>query len=134
MPKPPDVRAKKDDNQAKIEAAARESGWNVEDMSRAGNGFPDLILTQGPYALFVEVKMGRNGALTLPQYHWFLRNCRRLIALVVCDPEDIKRIPKPGTEAWEQYVVWYKQGGYLGFDRWRVKGMPKNRPRLGGVA
>ena len=48
--------ARKDNNQAAIEAALRAIGCSVADTSRAGNGFPDMVVGyQGVNFLF-EVK------------------------------------------------------------------------------
>lgn len=124
----------KDQNHDEMKATARVEGWYVEDMARVGNGFPDLLLAKGQFVVLVEVKQSKRSALTLAQYHWFMKNCRRLVALVMYSPEEIKRLPEPGGPAWDEFIRWYKDSGHLRFDRWRVKGLPADRPRIARVS
>jgi Holliday junction resolvase len=47
-----------DRNHGAIRSALRASGWQVMDMSGAGNGCPDLLAAKAGRVLFVEVKDG----------------------------------------------------------------------------
>lgn len=40
--------------------------WPVEDMARAGSGFPDLIVHHGGRVVLVECKQARNKRGTVP--------------------------------------------------------------------
>ena len=52
--------ARKDRNQAQIEAVARRMGARVADTSQLGDGFPDLVLGVGSRNELIEIKHGRS--------------------------------------------------------------------------
>ncbi len=49
---------KVDANHKDVREALRKAGWHVEDCSRVGGGFPDLLAIKGSRIEFVEVKDG----------------------------------------------------------------------------
>jgi hypothetical protein len=49
---------KVDRNHSEIRDTLRALGWHVEDCSRVGGGFPDLIALKGKRVEFCEVKDG----------------------------------------------------------------------------
>lgn len=51
-------RAKVDANHAAVVQALRAAGWCVQDTSRLGGGFPDLVIAKGGRVELVEVKDG----------------------------------------------------------------------------
>ena len=55
--------AKVDANHQAIRSALRRCGWKVIDLSRAGNGVPDLLALKGESLRLVEVKSDK-GKLT----------------------------------------------------------------------
>lgn len=78
--------ARVDNNHADLVADITRLGWAVADLSRAGEGWPDLMVSIGPAiafppdpkirgvvtsgeAYFVEVK-SKDGKLTKPQQEW----------------------------------------------------------------
>ena len=57
---------KVDANQAAIAGALRASGASVLDLSRVGQGCPDILAAKGEKSWLIEVK-GPNGKLTPDQ-------------------------------------------------------------------
>lgn len=55
--------ARTDGNHAAVVADLRALGWHVVDLSRAGEGVPDLLLSIGPSLPFAPAKKAR-GVLT----------------------------------------------------------------------
>lgn len=51
-------RARVDTNHAAVVQALRAAGWCVQDTSRLGGGFPDLVIAKGGRVELVEVKDG----------------------------------------------------------------------------
>jgi Holliday junction resolvase len=51
-------KARTDTNHAEISQAFRQLGWSVVDCSRAGSGFPDLLVAKNGVMKLVEVKDG----------------------------------------------------------------------------
>lgn len=51
-------RKRVDANHAAIREALRKAGWTVEDTSRVGGGFADLLIGKHGRLLMVEVKDG----------------------------------------------------------------------------
>lgn len=49
-------RAKVDGNHKQIVEALRAAGWYVKDVSRAGDGFVDLVAAKGGRLELIEVK------------------------------------------------------------------------------
>lgn len=58
--------ARQDANQRELVTALEQLGWLVDDLSRAGNGCPDLVVTRGDITRLVEVKMPK-GKRTMAQ-------------------------------------------------------------------
>lgn len=58
-----------DANHADILQALRCSGLAVRDLSRAGDGVPDAIVSYGWRTALVEIKTGK-GKLTAAQHEW----------------------------------------------------------------
>jgi hypothetical protein len=48
--------ARADDNQAAIVQALRDAGFSVDDTSRVGKGFPDLVVGVNGKTLIMEIK------------------------------------------------------------------------------
>ena len=51
-------KARTDANHTEIVQAMRSCGWTVFDMSRAGNGFPDVLAARRGIVKLVEIKDG----------------------------------------------------------------------------
>mgnify|MGYP002813895590 CR=1 FL=1 len=50
--------AKTDANHAEVVAAFRKLGWSVLDLSRVGQGCPDILCGRPGYSVLVEIKDG----------------------------------------------------------------------------
>lgn len=48
--------AKRDANHATLVAELRAAGYSVSDLSAAGGGCPDLVVSRGPHLRLVEIK------------------------------------------------------------------------------
>lgn len=57
-----------DATHAAIRTALRSAGWTVEDMSRTGSGFPDLLVHSMHRVVLVEVKSPRNKSGTVQKH------------------------------------------------------------------
>jgi len=69
--------AKKDDNQRAVEQAFKFHGFKVFDLSRIGEGWPDLMVSRLKSHAFVEVK-GEKGRLTPAQVRFLAENGNQL--------------------------------------------------------
>ncbi|MGE0590900.1 MAG: hypothetical protein AB7G23_02970 [Vicinamibacterales bacterium] len=72
-----------DTTHAPIRDALRRTGWQVEDTSRIGNGFPDLMAKRAGVGVLVEVK-DADGTLTPAEVemHAWLRACGATVVVV----------------------------------------------------
>ena len=64
---------KKDANQNEIVSALEKAGCAVTDMSAAGDGFTDLLVTRARVHYLLEVKTD-NGKLTDPQIRFHVKH------------------------------------------------------------
>ena len=68
----PAYAKKVDANQAQIVEALRAAGASVTDLSRFGQGVPDLLIGYNGVNYLQEVK-GEDGELTPAEERWFAR-------------------------------------------------------------
>lgn len=54
--------------------ALERLGWTVDDTSRAGRGFPDVVATRGGVTRLVEFKNGPKDTLTPDQQRFHARH------------------------------------------------------------
>jgi hypothetical protein len=84
--------AKKDLNHNDIAGHLRSLGWSVLDLSRAGNGIPDMAvgrLGQKGQAALIEVKRGEKSQLT--EREQWIKDRWDGPYLIVTSPQDAQR-------------------------------------------
>jgi len=64
-------RRKTDTNHQQVVLELRTAGYTVVDMSRVGNGIPDIILCAGQHCEWVEIKRSPRAALTEAESAFF---------------------------------------------------------------
>lgn len=79
--------ARTDGNHKQIVHELRQAGLTVYDISRMGNGIPDLIVCRTSRVLLVEVK-DKGGRLT-PDEVRFFEECPDGCAIVARSAEDV---------------------------------------------
>lgn len=82
---------RKDDNQRAIEQCFRAHGCKVFDLSRLGEGWPDLIVSRGKQHAFCEVK-GEKGRLTPAQVRFLAENGNQLPIYFAQTDQDVAEI------------------------------------------
>ena len=54
--------ARTDGNHKSILAALERAGWEIVDLSRVGQGVPDLLAVRASHAVLIEIKDGAKSA------------------------------------------------------------------------
>ena len=90
--------AKKDDNQKAVEQAFKAHGFKVFDLSRIGEGWPDLLVSRLKAHAFVEVK-GEKGRLTPAQVRFMAENGNQLPIYFAQSDADVVEIARDVVRA-----------------------------------